>query len=120
MSQIQSTSSKDALFARLIPFLDEIKDKTTGTAFEQWLNTKYGATSELYRDLARLITQGVQQGWAADVEVTGPRYRRSRLAAPTAETFFFSVTAVLLDSTGNTQHNPEGSIRAPHHLHPYG
>jgi hypothetical protein len=120
MSQISLTSSKDQLFTRLIPFLDEIKDQTTGPAFEQWLNTKYGIESELYKDLARLITLGVQEGWAADTEVAGPRYRRSRLAAPHEQTHFFSVTAVLLDSTDSTQNNPEGSLRAGHHLHPYG
>ncbi|RFU48237.1 DUF4863 family protein [Paraburkholderia sp. DHOC27] len=120
MSQTAIISSHDELVARLLPFLDEIKDKTPGPAFEQWLNTKYGVASALYQDLARLITLGVQEGWAADAEIAGPRYRRSRLMAPSAETFFFSATAVLLDSTDNTQRNPEGSLRAGFHLHPYG
>ncbi len=120
MSQTQLTSTKDELVARLIPFLQEVKDMTTSTETEQWLNTKHGVESELYKDLARLITLGVKEGWAADAEIAGPRYRRSRVSGPCEETFFFSATAVLLDSTENTQNNPEGSFRAGHHSHPYG
>ncbi len=93
---------------------------TTSAEVEQWLNTKYGVESELYKELSRLITIGVKEGWAADVEIAGPRYRRARLAAPYAETFFFSITAVLMDSTDNTQNNPEGSFRDDYHSHPYG
>ena len=120
MSQTQFTSTKDELVARFIPLLQEVKDMTTSTEVEQWLNTKYGIESELYRDLSRLIILGVNEGWAADAEIAGPRYRRSRLVAPCAETFFFSITAVLMDSTDNTQNNPEGSFRGDYHAHPYG
>lgn len=120
MSQTQLANSKDELAARFIPFLQEVKDMTTGTEVEQWLNAKYGVESELYKELSRLITLGIREGWAADIEVAGPRYRRSRVVMPSAETFFFSATAVLMDSTDNTQNNPEESFRADHHLHPYG
>jgi hypothetical protein len=120
MSQAQSIRSEEELLARLIPFLQEVKDMTASTGVEQWLNTKYGVESELYRDLARLITLGVKEGWAADVEVAGTRYRRSQVGLPCAQTCFFSITAVLLDSTDNAQDNPEDSFRAGYHLHPYG
>jgi hypothetical protein len=105
MSQTQLTSSKDELIARLIPFLQEVKDMTTSTEVEQWLNTKHGVESALYKDLARLLTLGVKDGWAAHVEIAGPRYRRSQLVLPSSETFFFSATAVLMDSTGTAQNN---------------
>ncbi|WP_321939722.1 DUF4863 family protein [Paraburkholderia sp. J8-2] len=120
MPQAKFTQSKEELIARFIPLLQEVKDMTTSTEVERWLNEKYGIESELYKDLARLIILGVREGWAADIEVAGPRYRRSLVGAPSAETFFFSITAVLLDSTDNVQNNPEGSFRAGHHLHPYG
>ncbi|MEM5461916.1 DUF4863 family protein [Paraburkholderia phytofirmans] len=120
MSQSQFTNSKAELVARFIPLLQEVKDMTPGIALEQWLNTNHSAESGLYKELARLITLGVQDGWAADTEVAGPRYRRSRVSAPCEETFFFSATAVLLDSTQNTQKNPQGSFRADYHAHPYG
>jgi hypothetical protein len=114
------THSKDELIAHFIPLLQAIKDLTPGVEVEHWLNANHGVDSALYKDLARLITLGVKEGWAADIEVAGPCYRRSRVVAPSAETHFFSATAVLLDSTDNTQHNPEGSFRADYHLHPYG
>ncbi|MCP3716225.1 DUF4863 family protein [Paraburkholderia sp. CNPSo 3281] len=120
MSQSQFATTRDELVARFIPLLQEIKDMTAGTEVEQWLNSKYGVESALYRDLSQLIIAGVNEGWAADIEVAGPRYRRSRVVVPSAETLFFSATAVLLDSTDNTQNNPEGSLRADDHLHPYG
>jgi Domain of unknown function (DUF4863) len=120
MSQIQFTSTKDELVARLIPWLQEVKDMTTGTEVEHWLNTKYGVESTLYKDVSRLISRGVEEGWAAYVEIAGPRYRRSQLLLPSAETFFFSATAVLMDSTDNSQNNPEGSFRGGYHSHPYG
>jgi hypothetical protein len=120
MSPADTTSSKDQLVAYCLPFLEEIKDMTTGTEVEQWLNSRYGVDSELYQNLARLIRLGVEEGWAADVEIAGPQYRRARLVAPCAETFFFSITAVLMDSTANTQNNPENSFRGDYHSHPYG
>jgi len=113
-------TSKEELVARCLPFLEEVRNMTTDPNVEQWLNTKYGVDSALYKDLARLIRLGVEEGWAADVEISGPRYRRARLVAPCPETFFFSITAVLMDSTGNEQNNPEDSFRGDYHAHPYG
>jgi hypothetical protein len=113
-------TSKEELVARCLPFLEEVRNMTTDPSVEQWLNTKYGVDSALYKDLARLIRLGVEEGWAADVEISGPRYRRARLVAPCPETFFFSITAVLMDSTGNEQNNPEDSFRGDYHAHPYG
>jgi hypothetical protein len=120
MSEAPCASSKDQLIARCVPFLEEVKDMTAGKEAEQWLNAKYGVDSPLYKDLARLIKLGVEEGWAANVEIAGPKYRRARLVSPCEETFFFSVTAVLMDSTGNTQGNPEGAFRGDYHSHPYG
>jgi hypothetical protein len=121
MSQAHISSSKDALIARCIPFLEEVKDLTTGSEVEQWLNDKYGTDSELYQDLARLIRIGVEvEGWAADVEIAGRRYRRAHLVEPSEKTFGFSITTVYMDSTGNDQANPEGAFRGDYHAHPYG
>jgi hypothetical protein len=120
MLQTQTPGTRDELIARLIPFLDEIKDMTAGVELEQWLHAKHGVGSALYNELSRLIRLGVEAGWGAETEIAGLRYRRSRLIAPCAETFFFSVTSVLMDSTDNAQHNPEDSLRGDYHLHPYG
>lgn len=114
-------SLKEDLIERCLPFLEEIKDMTPGAEVEQWLNNKYGPDSELYQHLARLIKIGVtKEGWAANVEVAGPRYRRARLLDPSEKTFGFSITSVYMDSTGNVQNNPEGSFRGDYHAHPYG
>lgn len=120
MSEASTAHPRDQLIARCLPFLEEVKDMTAGTEAEQWLNARYGVESALYKNLARLITLGVEQGWAADVEIAGPKYRRARLMPPVAETFYFSITAVLMDSTGNTQRNPEHAFRGDYHAHPYG
>lgn len=109
-------TGREELIARLIPFLQEIKDMTAGAKVESWLNQEYGVTSRLYQELSGLITDGVRSGWAADVEVAGPNYRRSRVGEPNEETFFFSITAVLMDSTGS----PDDKLRGSYHLHPYG
>ena len=111
---------REALIEHCIPFLQEVKDMTTGTEVERWLNQKYGPDSELYRVLARLVTKGVEDGWAANVEIGGPRYRRSRIAEPSERTLHFSITAVLMDSTGNDQGHPDQRFRGQYHGHPYG
>jgi hypothetical protein len=105
---------REELINLSIPFLDEIKDMTPGTEIEKWLNEKYGPDSTLYRELARLIKAGIEEGWAANIEVDGRRYRRSRICEPSAETFSFSITAVYMDSRG------EGVYRGNYHAHPYG
>ena len=111
---------RQALIERSIPFLREIKDMTAGTAVERWLNGRYGPDSSLYQELAELVKAGIEEGWAANVEIQGRRYRRSRIAEPSADTFHFSITAVYMDSTGNTQGNPENAYRGQYHAHPYG
>src|SRR5262245_56206205 len=91
---------REELIERSIPFLREVKDMTPGVAMERWLNQAYGEHSDLYRDLTRLIKLGLEERWAANQEVEGPNYRRSRIHEPSPETFCFSITAVYMDSRG--------------------
>ena len=104
--------AREDLISRSIVLLDQVKDMTPGTAVEQWLNRTCGPRSALYEDLSRLIKVGVAEGWAANIEVDGRRYRRSKIYEPSAETFYFSITAVFMDSKEN--------YRGNYHLHPYG
>jgi hypothetical protein len=104
--------NREELISRSIPLLDQIKDMTPGTEVEQWLNRTCGPGSAVYDDLSRLIKAGVEERWAANVEVDGRRYRRSKIYEPRAETFYFSITAVYMDS--------KESYRGDYHLHPYG
>lgn len=111
---------REALIARCIPFLEEVKDLTASTAVERWLNQKYGPDSELYETLSRLVRKGVEDGWAANVQIDGPTYRRSRISAPSERTLHFSITAAYMDSTGNQQGHPDHRFRGQYHGHPYG
>jgi hypothetical protein len=45
-----------------------------------------------------MVTDGVRDGWAANIELDGPKYRRSRLAAPSELLSYFSITAVFMNS----------------------
>lgn len=101
-----------ALIERSIPFLNEVKNRTAGGDLETWLNEKYGPDSELYTDLAGMITDGVRAGWAANIEVDGRKYRRSRIAEPQDLLNYFSITAVYMDSVE--------PFRGQYHQHPYG
>src|ERR1700759_3773163 len=94
---------REELIQRSIPFLQEVKDMTPSAQMEKWLNEKYGQNSDLYKELARLIKLGVEEGWAANQEVDGPNYRRSRIVEPTPETFHFSIPAVDMDSNDPTR-----------------
>jgi hypothetical protein len=104
--------TRQELIDRSIPFLKEIKNRTAGTELEHWLNATYRPGTPLYEDLAKLIKAGVEEGWAASVEIDGPHYRRSRIAAPSEETEYFSITAVYMNS--------QARFRGQYHAHPYG
>src|SRR3954465_500670 len=117
MSKQTSDHDREALMARAVDFLEEVKDMTAGTETERWLNRKYGPDSELYQTFARLVTRGVENGWAANVELDGPVYRRSRIADASERTRNFSITAVYMDSTGNQQGNAGGTYRGQYHAH---
>lgn len=115
--------NRDELIEKSISFLREVKDMTPSAEMEAWLNSIYGEHSEIYKDLARLIKLGVEEGWAANIEVEGPKYRRSRIAEPSAETFHFSITAVYMDSTDPRTFKDEDDdevLRGQYHGHPYG
>ena len=114
---------RDELIELSIPFLHEVRDMTPGPEMEKWLNAKYGKGSKLYQDLSRLIALGVKEGWAANIEVTGPNYRRSRIADPSPETFHFSITAVYMDSKDARafkDDHEDDVLRGDFHGHPYG
>lgn len=100
------------LIDRSIPFLDKVKNRTAGGELETWLNENYGPGTPLFEDLSRMITEGVRDGWAANIEVDGPNYRRSRLADPSDVLNYFSITAVYMNSVE--------PYRGDYHQHPYG
>jgi hypothetical protein len=100
------------LIDRSVPFLEEVKNRTAGGDLETWLNERYAPGTPVYDDLARMITEGVRDGWAATDELDGPHYRRGRLAAPEDVLNYFSITAVYMES--------QEPFRGQYHQHPYG
>src|SRR3546814_17466538 len=101
----QPIGSRDDLIQISVGFLREVKDMTTGAEMETWLNEKYGEESQLYRDLARLITAGDDADWAENLAVGGLSYRRSRILDVEPATVKFSIPTVSLNHSpaNNTQ-----------------
>jgi len=115
--------SRQDLIQRSTLFLKEVKDMTPGAAMERWLNDKYGEGSSLYQDLSHFIKTGVEEGWAANQEVDGLDYRRSRILEPSSETFQFSITAVYMNSKAPMRFKDDENhdvLRGQFHGHPYG
>lgn len=69
-------------------------DRTPGKDLEEYLNSHYGPGSRIYEDLCSLTRQGLNEGWLANIEIDGPKYKRSKISLPCAEKKFFSITAV--------------------------
>lgn len=88
--------------------------RTPGKDLETRLNTQYGPGTPIYEDLCTYIREGVEkdEGWVATDAVDGPKYRRSRICQPSAETRFFSITTVYMES--------EKVYAGQYHQHPYG
>ena len=116
---------------RCVEFFDEVKDlyvslvsrphsdkeltrspRTPGEALERRLNREYGPGNPYYEDFCRFIKQGLGEGWAATAELDGPKYRRSRILAPSPESHHISITTVFMDS--------QEEYRGQYHAHPYG
>jgi hypothetical protein len=123
--RLQMQSAREELIEKAISFLGTIKDRTAGPEMEKWLHANYGPGTPLYEDLARLIKQGVKEGWAADINISGPHYWRSRLLEPREKSHYFSLTTVYMDPRAGRipatdPADPDHAFRGDYHLHPYG
>lgn len=85
---------------------------TPGKDLEARLNKDYGPGNPYYEDFCTYIKQGIQEGWVAQTQLDGPKYRRGRITNPTAETRYFSITTVFMDS--------QEVYAGQYHAHPYG
>jgi hypothetical protein len=72
--------------------------RTPGKDLEKHLNTHYGPGNPIYEDICALTRKGIDEGWAANIEIDGPHYRRSKIALPREDTRFFSITTVYMQS----------------------
>jgi hypothetical protein len=71
---------------------------TPGHELEAYLNANYGPGNPVYEDLCDLTRQGLEEGWVANFELDGAKYRRSKVLLPSAENRFFSITTVYMES----------------------
>lgn len=108
---LPSGPHKPKLMAAVTALLNFIGIKPLDMTLEKELNDCYGAATEGYIELRRLLRIGIEEGWACYAEIDGPDYRRGRLAKPSADTHGFSVeTGMLKDVLGNYHRHPLGEI----------
>jgi hypothetical protein len=72
--------------------------RTPGKDLERHLNENYGPGHPIYEDICALTRKGVEEGWAANIDIEGRHYRRSKIALPREDTRFFSITTVYMQS----------------------
>ncbi|KAF2643527.1 hypothetical protein P280DRAFT_375486, partial [Massarina eburnea CBS 473.64] len=58
-----------------------------------------------------LTRKGLEEGWVANIELDGPKYRRSKVAVLKSETRFLSITTVYMDL--------QEEYSGQYHAHPY-
>ncbi|KAJ4400683.1 hypothetical protein N0V91_008521 [Didymella pomorum] len=93
-------------------FFAEVENLTPGKDLEKYLNNHYGPGNPIYEDLCSLTRKGVEEGWAANIDIDGRHYRRSKIALPKEETRYFSITTVYMES--------DDVFSGQYHSHPYG
>lgn len=106
-----ASKTREQLKEASIRLLTAVGDRPLGPETERWLNETYPPGSELYETLARLIRAGEKEGWACNIEIFGPHYRRSPVFEASDETLGFSINSVYMDSLVGQYHaHPNGEI----------
>ena len=88
------------------------KPRTPGSSLESRLNAQHGPGTPYYDSFRDSILQGLSEGWVAQTELDGAKYRRGRIAPPTSESNYISITTVYMESLDE--------YRGQYHAHPYG
>lgn len=101
---LPSGSHKEEMMKVLRRLCDEIRSRALDADLEAFLNREFGVGSETYADLRRLLKLGMEEGWAAYVEIEGTDYRRGRIAEPSQETAGMSVESGLLRDVKGQYH----------------
>ncbi|KAF2035057.1 hypothetical protein EK21DRAFT_96854 [Setomelanomma holmii] len=100
------------LLTRCQDFFADVENLTPGKELEAHLNAHYGPGTAIYEDICSLTRKGIDEGWAANIEIDGAHYRRSKIALPREDTRFFSITTVYMQS--------DEVFSGQYHSHPYG
>lgn len=102
---------KEELMQWLYRLCGDIRTRPLDEKLEEFLNRDYGARTQAYAELSRLLRLGVEEEWAAYVEIEGADYRRGRIADPTPQTADMSVeSGVLRDVKGQYHCHIRGEI----------
>ncbi|WP_321930967.1 4-hydroxylaminobenzoate lyase [Paraburkholderia guartelaensis] len=101
---LPSGSHKEEMMQVLGRLFNEIRERALDADLETLLNREFGAHSETYAQLTRLLKLGMEEGWAAYVEIEGADYRRGRIAEPSHETAGMSVESGLLRDVKGQYH----------------
>ncbi|MBB5460232.1 2-hydroxylaminobenzoate mutase [Paraburkholderia sp. Cpub6] len=90
---------------------DAIRGMPLDANLHAYLNEHYGPQTAGYKTLTRLLKLGVEEQWAAYVEIEGPDYRRGRISEPVGQTAGMSVESGLLrDVKGQYHCHTNGEI----------
>ena len=110
-ARITMYNNRKALCDLLAPVLAEIAGATWGEALAARLNERYGADSDLFRELEECCNDGIESGWMG---LRGEPVRQgARVIQPCHETHGMSVDLVqLIDFTGPHHRHPEGEVCA--------
>jgi 2-hydroxylaminobenzoate mutase len=109
--QLPSGAAKPALLDAVHEFLDFVADKPLDGNLELQLNEHFGPGTERFATLLSLLRTGIREGWACYSEITGPDYRRGRIAEASSQTHGFTVeSGMLRDVLGNYHRHPRGEI----------
>jgi 2-hydroxylaminobenzoate mutase len=108
---LPSGPHKNELLDVVHALCDAIRGYPLDDALEARLNREFGAGTQTYERLAELLKLGVEEGWAAYVDIEGAQYRRGRIAEPAAPTAEMSVESGLLrDVKGQYHCHTNGEI----------
>ena len=75
------------------------------------MNTEYRPSNPYYEDFYKYIRWELEEGGVAETELDRPKYRRGKIALPSPETNYFSITAVYMNSSEE--------YSGHYHAHPY-
>ncbi|MEJ8859156.1 DUF4863 family protein [Variovorax robiniae] len=110
-TSLPSGPHKAELLQAVYDLLAFIGDQPLGPELEARLNDHYGPRSERYAELLKLLRLGIEEEWACYSEITGPDYRRGRIAEASALTHGFTVESGRLSNVlGNYHRHPRGEI----------
>ncbi|WP_063901345.1 DUF4863 family protein [Burkholderia pseudomultivorans] len=102
---------KQELLDQVHGLCESIRGLPLDENLEALLNRYFGVKTAFYERMVWLLKAGVEEGWAAYVDIQGTNYRRGRIAEPSHETAGMSVESGLLrDVKGQYHCHTNGEI----------